>query len=71
MKTYGKTQANLIKIAAVLMLITLLYNVASIEYSDLSWNTNKPTYRNIFLCLTILIAIYLDHKRWFKKQDEQ
>ena len=71
MKKDGKTQAYLTKLAAVLMLVALFYNAFSIEFSDLSWNTNKPTYRNIFLCLSLLIAIYLDHKHWFRKQEEK
>lgn len=53
------------------MCITLLYNAVTIAYSDLSWDSNKPTYRNIFLCLVVLVALYFDHKHRIKKPSEK
>jgi hypothetical protein len=49
MKRYDKTQSKLNKILVGVIVAAFIYTTFGIEFSDLSWETNHETYKNLLL----------------------
>ena len=70
MKRYAKTQSKINKILAVVIVAAFIYTTAfGIEFSDLTWETNHKTYKNLLLYIGMLIGMGYDY--WYKRKQRQ
>ena len=68
MKKYEKTQAKLNKILLVVLIAAFTYNAIGIEFSDLSWETNKRIYINLMLFTAMILANLFEPKNWWLRK---
>lgn len=56
------------KILLVLQVGLLILNLIGIEYSDLTWETNKQTYFYLILGVAIILALIFEPEDWWKSK---
>ena len=68
MKKYEKTQAKINKVLLFLLVAAFIYTSFGIEFSDLSWTTNKQTYISLLFYIAMLLALIFEPADWWKRK---